>query len=293
MAAMNYRHAFHAGNFADVLKHAVLALVLRHLNRKDSAYRVIDTHAGIGLYDLGGDQANRTGEWRDGIGRLGEASFSAGAAERLAPYLDVVQAVRAEAGPGAYPGSPEIVRRMIRRQDRLVAVEKHPEDFALLSEALGRDRRAKAIALDGWTALRAYVPPVEKRGLVLVDPPFEEPGEFERMGRAVAAAWRKWPTGIYMLWYPVKQDADGDALERLLTGAGVAKRLRVELAVRPPGPESRLRGSGLLIVNPPWTLDADLRLLLPELGRVLVQDGRASWRCETPPDRPDDARSVD
>jgi 23S rRNA (adenine2030-N6)-methyltransferase len=293
MAAMNYRHAFHAGNFADVLKHAVLALVLQHLNRKESAYRVVDTHAGIGLYDLGGERAARTGEWRDGIGRLLEASLAPGAAERLAPYLEVVQDVRAEHGAGVYPGSPEIVRRMIRRQDRLVAIEKHPEDFAALTAALGRDRRAKAIALDGWTALKAYVPPVEKRGLVLVDPPFEEPGEFERMGRATVAAWRKWPTGIYMLWYPVKDDADGDGLAATIAAAGIGKRLRVELVVRRPGPEARLRGSGLLLVNPPWTLAGDLEVLLPELGRILAQDGRASWRCEASADTSHVGSSVD
>jgi 23S rRNA (adenine2030-N6)-methyltransferase len=293
MAAMNYRHAFHAGNFADVLKHAVLALVLQHLNRKDSAYRVIDTHAGVGLYDLGGERASRTGEWRDGIGRILDATLAPEAAALLAPYLEVVRDVRAEHGPDIYPGSPEFARRMIRRQDRLIAIEKHPEDFASLAEALGRDRRAKALALDGWTALKAYVPPVEKRGLVLIDPPFEEPGEFERMGRAVLAAWRKWQTGLYLLWYPLKQEDDGDVLSRMLAEGGVGKRLRVELLVRPAGAQGRLRGSGLLLVNPPWTLANDLNSLLPELGRVLGQGTRPTWRCEVSEDRSHEGRIVD
>jgi 23S rRNA (adenine2030-N6)-methyltransferase len=292
MAVMNYRHAFHAGNFADVLKHAALALVLRHLNLKESAWRVIDTHAGVGLYDLGGDRARRTGEWRDGIGRLLDASLTPEAAGRLAPYLDVVRAVRAE-GPDLYPGSPEIVRRMMRRQDRLVAIEKHPEDVAALAQLLDRDRQAKAIALDGWTALKAYVPPVEKRGLVLIDPPFEEPGEFERMGRAVIAAWRKWPTGAYMLWYPLKQDEDGAPLARMLEAAGIGKRLRIELLVRRPTPEARLRGCGLLLVNPPWTLASDAAVLLPELGRILAQDGPATWLCEAAEDRSREGSAID
>ena len=194
---MNYRHAFHAGNFADVLKHAVLALILSHLRRKDAPFRVIDTHAGIGLYDLEGDEASRTGEWRGGIGRLDEADIPAGIAERLAPYLTVVGDIRRAHGPFIYPGSPEISRRLTRAQDRVVLIEKHPEDAALLAANMKRDQRVKVVELDGWTALKAYVPPPEKRGVVLIDPPFEEAGELARMARGVTAAWSKWRTGIY------------------------------------------------------------------------------------------------
>ena len=156
---MNYRHAFHAGNFADVVKHAVLALVLTHLNRKETPYRVIDTHAGLGVYDLAEERSAKTGEWRGGIGRLLAAKLPTDVAALLKPYLDVVEEVRSDLGPTFYPGSPEIARRLTRTQDRLIFVEKHPRDFLHLEETMKRDRRAKVLPLDGWTALRANVPP--------------------------------------------------------------------------------------------------------------------------------------
>jgi 23S rRNA (adenine2030-N6)-methyltransferase len=290
---MNYRHAFHAGNFADVTKHAVLALVLVHLNRKDTAYRVIDTHAGAGIYDLAGDRAGRTGEWREGIGRILAEPPEPAAAGLLAPYLETVGDLRAEHGGMLYPGSPEIARRLTRRQDRLILVEKHPEEVRALAEAMGRDRRAKVVTLDGWTALKAYVPPVEKRGLVLVDPPFEEPGEFLRMGQAVAEAWRKWRTGLFMLWYPIKREDDADGLDRALSEAGIAKRLRIELVLRPDAGEGRLRGSGLLLVNPPWTLKADAQVLLPFLARRLATGRAGQWRCEASEDLSGAVPSID
>jgi 23S rRNA (adenine2030-N6)-methyltransferase len=277
---MNYRHAYHAGNFADVMKHAVLALVLTYLNRKDTPYRVIDTHAGLGVYDLSEERAQKTGEWREGIGRLMKARLSAEAREVLAPYLGVVEEVRSDLGPDFYPGSPEIARRLTRTQDRLIAVEKHPRDVLALQESLARDKRAKAIELDGWTALRANVPPREKRGLVLIDPPFEEVDEFARMARAVAEAWRKWRTGVYMLWYPIKDPGDGDALFSALRDAGVDKLLRLELLPRPADPQGKLAGSGLLIINPPWTLAAASRVLLAALTEALVRHGAGTWRCE-------------
>ena len=176
---MNYRHAFHAGNFADVMKHALLVRILTYLQRKETPLRVIDTHAGIGLYDLTGDEAGRTGEWIEGIGRLDE-SLAPEAEEILTPYRQVIADVRARHGETIYPGSPGIVREILRRQDRGVFVELHPADHAVLSEAFNEVSNLKVMHLDGWTALNAYVPPPEKRGLVLIDPPFEEPGEFDR-----------------------------------------------------------------------------------------------------------------
>ena len=178
---MNYRHAFHAGNFADVMKHALLVRILAYLQRKETPLRVIDTHAGIGLYDLTSDEAGRTGEWVEGIGRLDEA-FSPEVEEMLAPYRAVVADVRARHGETAYPGSPAILREMLRRQDRGVFVELHPADHAVLSEAFNAVTNLKVMHLDGWTALHALIPPKEKRGLVLIDPPYEEPNELERLG---------------------------------------------------------------------------------------------------------------
>ncbi len=209
---MNYRHAFHAGNFADVFKHALLARILAYLNRKETPYRVIDTHAGEGAYDLAREEAERTGEWREGIGRLAAGAVESSAADLLRPFLDVVGPCDADGRPALYPGSPLIAQKLTRSGDRLVFCEKHPEAFAALRKRFGRDRRVRTLDLDGWTALGAFVPPPERRGLVLVDPPFEAKDEFATLAKSFAAAHAKWPTGVYALWYPVKNPADARAL---------------------------------------------------------------------------------
>jgi 23S rRNA (adenine2030-N6)-methyltransferase len=193
---MNYRHAFHAGGFADVLKHAVLARILVHLRAKPAAFRVIDTHAGAGRYDLTGDEAMRGGEWRDGIGRLLDAAIGEKARDLLAPYLDAVVACNGGGRLTVYPGSPALVRALLRPQDRLIACELEPVAAAALARYLARDARCKAVAIDGWTALNAYVPPKERRGLVVVDPPFEETSEFARLAQGLETAHCKWPGPI-------------------------------------------------------------------------------------------------
>src|SRR5262245_45796376 len=213
---MNYRHAFHAGGFVDVLKHAVLARILVHLCAKPAAFRVIDTHAGAGRYDLTGDEAMRGGEWRDGIGRLLGAAIGEKARDLLAPYLDAVAACNGAGRLTVYPGSPFLVRALLRPQDRLIACELEPVAAAALARNLARDARCKAVAIDGWTALKAYVPPKERRGLVVVDPPFEETSEFPRLAQGLEAAHRKWPGGSYLLWYPIKEREGPDALARRL-----------------------------------------------------------------------------
>jgi 23S rRNA (adenine2030-N6)-methyltransferase len=274
---MNYRHAFHAGNFADVVKHVVLARILFHLGKKDAPFRVIDTHSGIGLYDLAGDEAARTGEWHGGIGRIRDAAWPAEIREILAPYFETLEAVRGLHGLSAYPGSPLIAQHLSRAQDRLIFIEKHPKDVIALEEAVGRDVRAKVIALDGWTAFNAYVPPKERRGLVLVDPPFEEKGEFDRMVDALAKAHRKWPTGIYALWYPLKNPVDTRRFLRALQDTGIPKMLRIELAVRRETEGGPLAGTGMIVVNPPWTLADEMRRLLPHFCKVLRQTADADW----------------
>lgn len=269
---MNYRHAFHAGNFADVLKHVVLALIARHLNGKPAPWSYLDTHAGCGIYDLGGEQAERTGEWRNGVGRLEGRALGEAAEAILAPWREVVARVAADhPGSRLYPGSPEIVRRMARRDDRLRLCEMHPKDCAALSEAMGRDRRVKVVEIDGWTALGAWLPPRERRGLVLIDPPFEEPGELGRMAEAFSRAYRVWPTGVYALWRPIKDPAETRPFLEALRASGATKLLRVELLVREPFDPKVLSGSGLVIANPPWTLESDLRSGLPEVARALSQ----------------------
>jgi 23S rRNA (adenine2030-N6)-methyltransferase len=264
---MNYRHAFHAGNFADVFKHALLVRMLVYLNRKETPYRVIDTHAGEGVYDLGRDEANRTGEWRGGIGRL-TTQVTGEAAQLLQPYLDIVGARADDGRPALYPGSPLIASKLARKNDRLVFCEKRPDAFATLKKRFGPDPRVKALDLDGWTALGAFLPPPERRGLVLVDPPFEAKDEFATLAKAFAAAFAKWPTGVYALWYPVKDPADSHALWAAVRQSGAKHALRLELAVAPTSAAGLVR-TGLIVVNPPWVLEKEARALLPTLARAM------------------------
>jgi len=276
---MNYRHAFHAGNFADVVKHVVLARILVHLCGKEAAFRVIDTHAGRGLYDLADEASQRTGEWHGGIGRLDETPLSGPAADLAAPYLEALQMTRALAGALAYPGSPMLAQHLARSQDRLVFVEKHPVEAQALQLAMGRDKRVRIVELDGWTALNAYVPPPEKRGLVLLDPPFEEPGEFDRMAQRLAQAWRKWPTGVYAAWYPVKEPDAVARFHAAVAASGVQRVLDLQVLRRQPTVPATLVGTGMVVVNPPWRLADELAILLPALAGRLGSGSAASWSC--------------
>ena len=274
---MNYRHAFHAGGPADVVKHAVLARILVHLQNKPAAFRVIDTHAGAGLYDLRGPEATRNPEWRDGIARLRATPIDDEARALLAPYLDVVSALNPGGELAAYPGSPELARALMRSQDRLLACELEPTAAASLAYNLGGDRRAKAVAIDGWTALKAYVPPPERRGVVLIDPPFEAMDEFSRLAQALEAAHRKWATGIFLIWYPTQGRQDSDMLAKRLRRSAIAKVLRVEVDFAlQRGPE-RHAGCGLIVVNPPWTLPDELEILGPVFANVLAAGYRVDW----------------
>jgi 23S rRNA (adenine2030-N6)-methyltransferase len=308
---MNYRHAFHAGNFADVVKHVVLARILVHLRGKPAAFRVIETHAGAGVYDLAGEEASRSGEWRAGIGRLLTAPIAPAVQALLKPYLDVIASLNsapaarlvpaqagtqgddssqnqrsldhgvrgneqvADASSGmestltTYPGSPALARAFLRPQDRLVACELEPKAYALLAHHVARDRRIKTVAIDGWIALNAYVPPSERRGIVIVDPPFEEAQDFTRLAHGLEAAHRKWASGIYVLWYPIKGRQEPDALARRLKRSSVARILRAELAVGATPAQGPLGGCGLIIINPPWTLENELAAILPELVNAL------------------------
>jgi 23S rRNA (adenine2030-N6)-methyltransferase len=274
---MNYRHAFHAGNFADVVKHTALTRILVHLRDKERGFRVIDTHAGAGLYDLASDEASRTGEWREGIGRLMGAQLSSDLRALVAPYLDAVAASNGGGDLRRYPGSPLIALSLMRPQDRLVACELEPGAAAALAANLRHDARARAVAIDGWMALNAYVPPQERRGVVVVDPPYEDKNEFERLADAVAAAHRKWATGVFLLWYPIKDRAGPDLLAAALRRSRIGKILRAELELPPAGEPSRLSGAGLIVVNPPWRVADELVQLLNGLGMVFRPEagGRA------------------
>lgn len=282
---MNYRHGFHAGNFADVLKHVMLTRILTHLNAKDTPYRVVDTHAGAGRYDLGSEEALRTHEWKDGVARIDRSPLSPAVEALLKPWRDALVGARALYGEAAYPGSPWLCQRLMRAQDRLIAAELHPLTHKKLDAAIGRDPRCKALAIDGWNALRGNVPPKERRGLVLIDPPFEEKDEFERLEAELIAAHRKWPSGIYALWYPVKDRMAVANLLSAIMAAEIGRLLRLEIDVDRPEAAGGLSATGLLIVNPPWKLADEARILLPALTERLAQGPRPRYLCE--PIRPD------
>jgi 23S rRNA (adenine2030-N6)-methyltransferase len=277
---MNYRHAYHAGNFADVMKHALLARLLAHLSAKETAYFVLDTHAGRGLYDLTAEAPERTQEWRGGIGRLDQGPLApAGAEALLAPYRSALAQVRARHGATSYPGSPLLIRQFLRRQDRCLAVELNPRDHDALARLFVSDGRVKALHLDGWLALNANIPPKERRGLVLVDPPYEAEAELGRVVQALVKAWSKWPTGLYAAWYPIKDGKAVAALARSLSASPMRKVLRLEITVDEAGDRERLIGSGLVLVNPPFTLADEANVLLPALAARLARRAPA-YRVE-------------
>lgn len=270
---MNYRHAYHAGNHADVLKHAVLARVLTHLKKKDKPFRVIDAHAGIGVYDLEGIEAGKTGEWQSGIGKMTEP-FAPDVETFLAPYREAVAALDPGGGVQRYPGSPWIAARLMRDADRLVANELHPDDKILLADCFRPDRRVRVTGMDAAACIKANLPPPERRGLVLIDPPYEKVDEVENAVRMLNQGLRRFATGCFMLWYPLKADGLAERISEGVKALAVPRTLNCELRVRESFKEGGLAGSGLLIVNPPWELDHELALLLPALAQRL---GLGNW----------------
>jgi 23S rRNA (adenine2030-N6)-methyltransferase len=278
---LNYRHAFHAGGFVDVVKHIIVMRIVEYLKLKDAAFRVIDTHAGIGRYDLTSAEAQRSPEWKDGIQRLFNKGLPEAAQVLAQPYLDVVHGENRKGNAlVAYPGSPLLVRKLMRPQDRLSAIELHPADAGTLGGLFAGDIQVRVIELDGWLALGAHVPPKEKRGLVLVDPPFEEPGEFERLVEGLVKAHKRWPGGTYALWYPLKEPREVNSFATELKATGITRLLRAELTVRPPATPARLYGTGMIVANPPYTLEGELRVLLPALAKVLADDGAGGHRLD-------------
>jgi 23S rRNA (adenine2030-N6)-methyltransferase len=274
---MNYRHGYHAGNFGDVLKHAVLALVIEHLKKKPSPFRIIDTHAGTGLYDLASVEAQKTGEWRGGIGRLWGETLPPPVAEILAPYLRAVSAENPDGVLARYPGSPRIARYLMRPDDILAVNELHLQDFEELKALFSRDRQTRVLGLDGWVAIKSLLPPKERRGVVLIDPPFEVPGEFTRLVEGLREAVRRFATGTVLLWYPIKEEREALRFQRQILKTGLPKLYSVELFTRPANNPNELSGTGLIILNPPFTLGPMLDVLLPFLAeRLAIRDGGGS-----------------
>jgi 23S rRNA (adenine2030-N6)-methyltransferase len=268
---MNYRHAFHAGNFADCMKHALLVWLLRGLFRKPAPVFVLDTHAGRGRYDLTAGPAERTGEWRAGIARLLDDPPPA-----LADYVGLVRA------EGLYPGSPVLIRALLREADRLACCELHPEDHAALKIEFGRDAQVAVHRRDAWEALGALLPPRERRALVLIDPPYEEPGEFGHLAAGLRAGWSRFRTGVFAAWYPIKHRAPVRAFHTALAESGIRDIVAAELWLREPLDPARLNGCGLVVINPPYGFEAGavdiLAALLGRLGEHEPGEGTAMIR---------------
>jgi 23S rRNA (adenine2030-N6)-methyltransferase len=254
MAAVNYRHAFHAGNFADCMKHAALVWLLHALQRKPAPLSVLDTHAGVGRYDLDAGPAARTGEWQDGIARLLDDPPPA-----LTDYVDLVRSL------GLYPGSPAIARALLRRDDSLACCELHPEDVTALRRHFAGDRRVAVHHRDAWEALGALLPPKQRRGLVLIDPPFEDPQEFAILARGLATGWHRFRTGVFAAWYPIKQRAPVRQFLTDLRQTGIRDIVTAELCLREPVDPARLNGCGMLVVNPPYRFEQEVPAILTAL----------------------------
>jgi 23S rRNA (adenine2030-N6)-methyltransferase len=282
---MNYRHIFHAGNLCDVVKHAVLTLVIDHLRNKETPFCVLDTHAGLGLYDLSDPRAAKTDEAKDGILKLLDAA-------RL-PELDSYYAIlkklnmnwdgKSSEGFRYYPGSPLLALHLLRKQDRLIACELHPEDAEELKRQLFPYKQAQTHRRDGYEALKAFLPPPEKRGLVLIDPPFEVPDEFEHLATALRKAHVSWPQGIFIAWYPIKERPAIWRFHEFLAASGMSKILVAEFIYREETQADQLNGSGLILMNPPWQMDEKLRRFFPVLReslRIGGQEDKVAWLAQ-------------
>jgi 23S rRNA (adenine2030-N6)-methyltransferase len=267
---VNYRHAFHAGNFADVHKHVALLALLERLKQKPKPLFYLDTHAGRGTYDLGTQDAMRGGEWREGIARL------AGRPVRSADLLRYLQATNAVASmPTRYPGSPLVALDALREGDRAVFVEQQPTEAEALKQATPGRRDVAVVRGDGYAALKSYLPPRENRGLVLIDPPYEADTEFADAQRALQLGLSRWPNGVFALWYPIKAGTQAQKLNAALQASGLRKLLRTELTVRPADSPLGLNGSGLVIANPPWKFAGEIAQALAEAHAAIAQGGGA------------------
>lgn len=280
--AVNYRHSFHAGNFADVHKHLTVLAVLEYLLLKPKPILFLDTHAGRGEYDLHGTDAARGNEWQDGIGRLFSGNYKSPIIQR---YVEVIR--NAQQGSGTlhtYPGSPLIASHVLRDSDRKIFVEMQGEECLALRKTLRQPQHHQVNTTvtqeDGYQALKAYLPPKERRGLVLIDPPFEVPNEFKQLEQALSQSAERWPDGVYCLWYPIKSGGLVNPFYAAVKRSGLRNLLLAELSVRPNDTPLELNGSGLLIMNPPWQLDTRLREAYNELLPVLAPNGQGHTRVE-------------
>jgi len=273
---MNYRHAYHAGNFADVFKHIVVTRLSEYMKRKDKAFRFYDTHAGVGRYDTGSEQAAKTGEYAAGAGRALTRNAPPKVLELIEPWLDAVRAEK----DGFYPGSPRIMRHLLRQQDRLSLYELHDEDAASLKALFAGDYQVRVNRLNGWLVPGAHVPPKEKRGILFIDPPFEDGGDFDRMIDTLNKCRKRWAGGTVALWYPVKKREHTDEWLGTLAGLKFPDLINAELYIRSPGSASMLNGCGMVIAHAPYVLQDELNTILPWLAEILRQDKGAGYRIQ-------------
>lgn len=272
---MNYRHAFHAGNFADVHKHLVLLALIERLKRKSTPLFLLDTHAGRGRYDFTSADAARSAEWREGVARAANAQLQSEDAQRYVAASGLTQTPLR-----TYLGSPLLALQALRAGDRAVFVEQQTAEAAALERELHRRRNVSVVCGDGYAALRAYLPPKENRGLVLIDPPYEADNEFAQVEKALEFGLARWPNGVFAAWYPIKATREAQRLHAALAKSGLRKLLLVELLVRPHDAPIGLNGSGLVIANPPWQLDQEIRVALEEIRPLLAQDNAGRVRVE-------------
>ena len=275
---MNYRHAFHAGNFADVVKHITLARIVAYLRRKDKPFRVFDTHAGRGRYDLSSEEAQKTDEWKLGVKKVlsGVDGAPADVAELLAEWVDIIRA----AGDTNYPGSPRITHAMLRAADRMALYEMHPEDSTALAAEFEGDYKTRVYNSDGWQVSVSPIPPKEGRGLILCDPPFEDGKDFDRMIKLLNNSSRRWAGGVVALWYPVKRRDHTDEWLGTLRELKFRDLLNIELYIREPRSASMLNGCGMVILNPPYVLREEMDALLPWLAETMKQDRGWGYRVQ-------------
>ncbi|ANO31760.1 23S rRNA (adenine(2030)-N(6))-methyltransferase RlmJ [Vibrio breoganii] len=264
---LSYRHSFHAGNHADVVKHIVQSLILDALKQKDKPFVYHDTHSGVGRYDLTHEWSEKTGEYKQGIAKLWQ---QADLPEELESYLDSIRTLNEGDELRYYPGSPRVARAQLRRGDRMVLTELHPSDFPLLEQEFHRDRQVKIFKEDGFARLKGSLPPRERRGLVLIDPPYELAKEYRDVVQAIAQSYKRWATGIYAIWYPVVNRYDIDDMLKGLQGLGIRKILQIEMGVSPDTNERGMTASGMIIVNPPWKLESQMQAILPVLKQAIA-----------------------
>lgn len=264
---LSYRHSFHAGNHADVLKHIVQSLILNALQQKETPFVYHDTHSGVGRYDLTHEWSEKTGEYKQGIGRLWQQTDTPVAIDS---YLDAVKALNQGEELRYYPGSPRIARAHLRAQDRMVLSELHPSDYPLLEQEFARDRQVAIYKQDGFARLKASLPPKERRGLVLIDPPYELAKEYRDVVQAIAQSHKRWSTGIYAIWYPVVNRCDIEDMLEGLTNLGIRKILQIELGVAPDTNQRGMTASGMIVINPPWKLESEMQTILPFLKQAIA-----------------------